>query len=76
MLWGTDCSLIHWCQDDTGMSDLIGLANRHTPRIEPYSPLFHGTPRVDNWGALTSILPGNECNEPLAREIEFIRLMS
>lgn len=38
------------------MSDLIWLSEAQMRRIDPYFPLSHGVPRVDDWRIITGIV--------------------
>ncbi len=37
------------------MSDLFWLSDAQMARLEPYFPMFHGKPRVDDRGVLSGI---------------------
>jgi putative transposase len=57
MACGGPLPLIHWDQKEAAaMSDLLLLSEAQMRRIEPYFPLSHGVPRVDDRLILSGII--------------------
>lgn len=48
--------MIHWGRRRRAMSDLIWLSDKQMKRIEPFFPLSHGVPRVDDRRVISGII--------------------